>query len=97
MQPGVPTKVIAAIFALAGFAVAVIAGLAAGNPASRVLVCALTGMLICHALGLGAGALGERIVNDHLGAYRAARPVPDTNRTAPAGPKDSGARNAIRA
>ena len=97
MQPGVPTKVIAAIFALAGFAVAVIAGLAAGNASSRVLVCALTGMLVCHMLGLGVGAIGERIVSDHLGTYRAGRPVPDTNRTASTNHKDSGARNAIRA
>lgn len=61
-----PAKVIACVFALAAFAVAIIAGLSAGNGAARVLGSALAAMVVCHILGLVIGAIGQRIVTEHL-------------------------------
>lgn len=70
-----PSRMVAAIFALAGFAVALVAGLAAGNSSVRVLGAALVSMVVCHILGMAAGAIGERTVNEHLESYRKARPI----------------------
>jgi uncharacterized protein involved in response to NO len=61
-----PVKVIACVFALAAFAVAIIAGLSAGNSAARVLGSALAAMFICHIMGLVIGTIGHRVVTDHL-------------------------------
>jgi tetrahydromethanopterin S-methyltransferase subunit C len=68
-----PSRLVAATFGLTGFAVAVVAGLAADNGSTRVLGAALVSMVVCHILGLGIGAVGERVVNEHLNVYRAAR------------------------
>jgi hypothetical protein len=70
-----PMRLVAATFALAGFAVAVVAGLGAGNAPTRVLGAALVCMLICHVVGLALGAIGERVINEHLESYRAGKPV----------------------
>lgn len=77
MTFGVPAKVIAASFALAAFAVAVIAGLASGNPTRAILTDAILAMLACHLAGLFIGALMQRVINEHLDGYRAATPVPE--------------------
>jgi len=95
VQSGVASKVIAASFALAGFAIAVIAGLSAGNNATRVLTAALVSMAACHIIGLGVGAIGERTVNDYLATYRSGRPLPELSKQTGA-PQESGARNVIR-
>lgn len=59
-------KVIASAFALSAFAVAIIAGLSAGNSTVRILGTALVSMVVCHAAGLAIGAVGQRVVNEHL-------------------------------
>ena len=90
MNPGAPSRMIAAIFALAAFVVAVVAGLGAGNPASRVLVVAITGLVVCYVLGSVAGAIGEWVVSEHVRAplrakTPAAEKVPATGaKSAPA-------------
>ncbi len=66
MSSSEPAKVIASVFALAAFAVAIIAGLAAQNTPARILGTALVGMFVCHVTGLCVGAIGERVVMDHL-------------------------------
>jgi hypothetical protein len=68
---------IAAVFALTAFAVALLAGLAAGNGATRVLTAAVVSLFICHLVGLALGAIAERVVKEHVESYRAARPVPE--------------------
>lgn len=73
---GIATKVIAASLALSAFAVAIVAGLAAGNPARTVLFNAVVAMILCQILGLVIGALAERAISDHLAAYKAAHPIP---------------------
>lgn len=69
---GSPPHVIAGCFALAAFAVAVVAGVASGNPASVVLMRALLAMTLCYPLGLVIGALCHRVVQQHLDATDAA-------------------------
>jgi hypothetical protein len=73
---GVTSRLIATAFGLCGFAVAIIAGLGAGNSASRVLATALVCMIVCQVTGLAAGAVGERVINEHLDAYRKKNPLP---------------------
>ena len=70
-------KVIAAGFALLGFAVAVLAGLAAGNPAPLVLARSLGVMIACQLIGSVAGALLVFVGEEHVRAYEAAHPIPD--------------------
>jgi putative Mn2+ efflux pump MntP len=73
---GIATKVIAASMALSAFAVAIVAGLAAGNPARSVLFNAVVSMIVCQILGLFIGAFAERAIADHMKAYKAAHPIP---------------------
>jgi putative Mn2+ efflux pump MntP len=73
----VPTKLIAAMLGLSAFAIAIVAGLAAGNDASRVLSQAIVCMVVCQMVGWGVGLAGERVVSEYLESYRAARPLPD--------------------
>ena len=85
---------IATTFALCGFAVAVIAGLAAGNAAAHVLTTALICMMVCQAAGLAAGAIGERVVGEHLRGYRANHRIAATesaghSKTSPPDPQNS--------
>lgn len=82
------TRLVAANFGLCAFAVAIVAGLAAGNPAERILAGALVAMIICHFLGLGLGAVAERIVADHLAVYRAAHPLGDSAQSTKEGNRD---------
>jgi hypothetical protein len=76
---GTPARLIASCFGLSGFAVAVVAGMAAGNSGSRVLSVALCSLIICHIVGLCAGLIGERIVEEYMKQYRAARPITPGN------------------
>jgi putative Mn2+ efflux pump MntP len=71
---GIPSKVIASVFALSAFAVAVVAGLAGGNAADRVLMVAIGSMFLCHVVGMVVGAVGEWVVNEHVKARIAATP-----------------------
>lgn len=66
MNSSEPAKVIASIFALAAFAVAIVAGLAAQNSAARVLGTAVAAMVVCHVVGLCIGAIGESVLTEHL-------------------------------
>ena len=75
VSPGVPTKVIGACAGLTAFAIELIAGLAAENPASDVLVRALIAMIIVQMVGWVAGAVGERVMREAIVGYREANPV----------------------
>ncbi len=85
MSIGTPDRLIASSFGLGGFAVAIVAGMSVGNPSSRVLTVAIASMVVCHIVGLIAGAIGERVVNEYMVQYRAARPIAES----PAAPGDS--------
>lgn len=70
-----PTKVIAGSLGLTAFAIAVVAGLAAGNQSAEILVRALISMTTCYVLGLVLGAIGQRTIEEHVRQYIASRPV----------------------
>jgi putative Mn2+ efflux pump MntP len=72
---GTSSRLIASCFSLSGFAVAIVAGMAVGNPSNRILTVAICSLIVCHIVGLCAGLIGERIVEEYMKEYRAARPV----------------------
>jgi len=74
---GMATKTIAVSLALTAFAVAVVAGLMAGNSASQVLKVALFSMIVCHVVGVFVGMICEHAVTDHLAQMQDSNPVPD--------------------
>jgi putative Mn2+ efflux pump MntP len=76
VHAGVTTKLVATAFALCGFAVAVVAGLAAGNPGTRVLGTALICMLLCQCAGMVVGIVGERVVAEYMASYKRRHPLP---------------------
>jgi hypothetical protein len=69
------TRMVAATLGLCAFAIAIIAGLAADNPPGRILATGLAAMILCNLLGAGIGAIIERVVAEHIVAYRRTRPV----------------------
>jgi hypothetical protein len=75
---GIAATTIAACFALAAFAVAVVAGLASGNPAASVLGRAIAAMVICYPVGLAIGYVAQRIIGEHIEAHKEAHPMPDS-------------------
>lgn len=77
MTVGKQTKVIASVFALSAFAVAIVAGMAAGVPASTVIVRAIVAMVICQILGWGIGFIMARVIREQVEAYREANPIPE--------------------
>ena len=70
-----PSSAIAGCFALSAFAVAVVAGLAAQNPASSILVRALIAMIICYPVGLIIGLICQRLIFDHIEAHQKAASI----------------------
>ena len=62
---------IAGCFALAAFSIAVIAGVASGNPAASILTRALFAMFICYFIGLSAGWVCRRSILQELQAIDA--------------------------
>jgi hypothetical protein len=73
---GIPAKIIATSFALVAFAAAVAVGLAAGNPANKVLWRAAIAGLVCYPVGRIVGAIAQKTVQDHIDAYKKSHPIP---------------------
>lgn len=69
---------IAACFAMAAFAVAILAGLASGNAAMSVIGRALIAMIVCYPVGMVVTMVWQRVLNEHLVAMRAAVPAHET-------------------
>lgn len=68
---------IATAVGLSGFAVAIIAGIAAENPGQVVLGRALLSMMACYVLGQLLGSGAENVVRRRVEAYKSDHPVPD--------------------
>ena len=85
MSSGSTSRVIASCLGLSGFAIAVVAGLAAGNPGGRVLTVALVCMIACHLVGLATGLVGERVIEDYMRQYKAAHPIEGANSSSAGG------------
>ncbi len=70
-----PTHIIASCFALATFAVAIVAGLAVDNPAMTTLKRALAAMCLAYPVGWLIGWMGHRAVREHLENYKREHPI----------------------
>lgn len=66
LRPRIGVRGVAACFALAGFAVALLNGLVSGGEASWVLGRGLIAMVACFAFGLMIGASGRAAVRERL-------------------------------
>lgn len=87
LPAGVLPRVVAGSLALAGFTVAVLGGLVAGNPGTLVLTRAIIAMVLCYPTGFVIGLVCERVIRQHLEAYAAQRPLPtEDSQTERAGP-----------
>ena len=71
-------RVIAGLFALAAFGVAMISGLASDNPASSVLARALWTMFISYPVGWIVGMICQHVIGDHLKIHKEANPALDS-------------------
>ncbi len=60
------SKMVATAMGLAAFAIAILAGLHAGNPTTTILGIAVLCMVACHIVGLFIGSIGERVVREHV-------------------------------
>lgn len=59
------SKVMAGCLALAAFAIAIVAGIAAGNAPAQILVRALMAMILCYPVGLIIGVICQRVIDMH--------------------------------
>ena len=59
------SKLIAACFALAAFAVALIAGMLSGNSATQIVLNAIIVLIVCYPIGWMAGLLCQYVVHEH--------------------------------
>lgn len=69
-------KVIATAFALCGFAVALISAMIAGEAAAVAIARGLLALCICYVVGLAGACCLAHAIEEHLGKYRQAHPVP---------------------
>jgi hypothetical protein len=73
----------AACGGLTGFAVALIAGLAADNPAETVLFRSLMAMFVCQLICGIVGAVGERVMREAIRDFQDSHPVNKPSTTPP--------------
>ena len=76
MQLISPVKVIAACAGLAGFAVAIFAGLAADNPADVILSRAVLALFVCYLAGGAVGFVMDHAVREGIEDYKEENPSP---------------------
>lgn len=77
MSRGTLTKVVSACCGLAAFAIAVIAGLSAGNSGEVILTRALICMVACQLVGLAIGMVIERVIVDSIEQHKSSLPDPE--------------------
>lgn len=68
-------KTVAGCLGLAGFAIALLSGLAAGSEAHLVLTRAIVSMFVCFLVGYVIGVVGERAVDEAAEKFRTDHPV----------------------
>ena len=74
----------AGVMGLAGFVVALLSGMQAGNETSRVIVSALLAMVVCHIVGVVLGLVIERVVEEHKRSLETPNSGESTSETDPA-------------
>ena len=67
---GSPGQVLGGCFAMAAFAVAVVAGLARDNTPSAILLRAVIAMIVCYPVGMLVGMMCLRVLQEHGKAPR---------------------------
>lgn len=72
-----PAGIISAAFALCGFAVSIIAGLAAGRAAFDTLAWAILAMVACRVIGGVVASVGLGVVREHVARINAENPMPE--------------------
>ncbi len=72
-----PARVVASVFALCAFVVALGAGWRAGASSTQALLSATLCMGVCALVGMWAGWAGDRAIKDFIERYGAQHPVPD--------------------
>ena len=65
------TQLISVVLALCAFALALVAGLAAGNPADHIVGRAVVAMFIGQIVGALIGRAAQCVIDEHLERYRA--------------------------
>lgn len=80
-----PARIISVAFALCGFAISIIAGLAAGRPTFDTLALAMIALVICRMVGGVVASVGWGVVREHVDRFKAENPVPDVLTVAPRG------------
>ncbi len=83
MNGGVSAKVIAALCGLAGFAIAVVAGITVDNPADIVITRALIALIACNLMGWAVGLVLERVFRDAVAAHQRAVDGAAVSKSAP--------------
>lgn len=68
-----PGRVVASSIAISGFTIAIVAGLAAGNDPSAVLLRAIVATVACYFAGILISAVAAHVVHEHLDGAHAAR------------------------
>ena len=63
---GATSRAVAGCFALAAFAVAIVAGLSGGNTATSILFRAVIAMIACYPVGLIIGLICQQVIADHV-------------------------------
>ena len=67
---GSPGHVLGGCFAMAAFAVAVVAGLARDNTPSAILLRAVIAMIVCYPVGMLVGMMCRRVLQEHTQAHQ---------------------------
>lgn len=68
---------IGALFALAAFVVAIIAGLYSWNSAGTILLRGVGAMIVCYPIGLLVGVISQWVIAGHVQEYVESNPVPE--------------------
>jgi len=71
-----PSRIVATCFALACFAGAIVAGLAAANSATTILFRGIIVLLVAWPIGLAIGAACEKTIGRSIDSFKQANPVP---------------------
>ncbi len=72
-----PNTVIAGMFAVTAFAVAIVSAVIAHRNAADAIADAILAMLVCYPIGYVAGRIANIAIDDHIQTHQARRPIPD--------------------
>lgn len=71
-----PFRTIPPIVALMGFAISIVAGMGASNPATSVIGRAIVALFLCLIIGQGIAWVVRHIAKEHQRDYAKRKPIP---------------------